>query len=818
MRGRWLVVLALGAFALLAGRAIAAAYAEQLWYASLGASAVWRQRFWLTLLARGGSGIAAGAFVFVNLYAVRRSIVSLVLPRRLGNLEIGEEVPGRDIVAVALITAALCGWLVALPASSWQQLALARHDLPFGERDPYLATDLGFFVNTLPFETSVYLMTLVTALLTTALVTFFYSLTPSLRWDREGLRVSQYARRHLIVLTAVLLVVMAWSFRLDGYRALLAGSGAEGAFSFTDHHAGIPANSWLSMLALGSAVMLLAFGWIGQLRVAAVAVGSLLVVGIALQTVWPWYARRPLPADLAARELPYLLVRAEYSRRAFGVDRILAADSSLRFDSPRAAAFAVSSWDPFVMLGATGRRDRGDAMAIGWTSSAGALLARIAVRAPAAAGDSTPPHWTIERVLAPAADALGDEVLLPDTAAAGALPQVLVYEGAPNDLLIVADTLDALPAPALTTTRARYAFAWSHQRLGLINAALPGPHPRALLVRDVRHRVAALAPFFAQGSAVTPLVFGDSLLWAMDLYSVSETYPLSGRDSLGNGEYSYIHHAATAIVNAHTGRVTLLRDEVLDPLARNWIAIFPSLFVDRTSVPDAVIAALPPAADGARAQARMLARFGRRGEMPPQGKLPQGLTDSLAASVREGAYMVPQGRAIAWTTPVLDSGGRVSGLVAATGGAARATYWMPLAQPGVPWSSVESQLQSALDSGVPAAAGVRVRRGAVRAAPLKDGMLFAQSAFASRADAPMTLIRSAVLANGTVFAGRSVSQALGAPPLAADTASLTPAAFRARVTALYAQSRAALQRGDWIAFGRAYNALGALLARRERKP
>jgi len=38
------------------------------------------------------------------------------------------------------------------------------------------------------------------------------------------------------------------------------------------------------------------------------------------------------------------------------------------------------------------------------------------------------------------------------------------------------------------------------------------------------------------------------------------------------------------------------------------------------------------------------------------------------------------------------------------------------------------------------------------------------------------------------------------------------------VFALYAQMRAALQRGDWQAFGRAYEALGALLARPMRAP
>jgi len=35
--------------------------------------------------------------------------------------------------------------------------------------------------------------------------------------------------------------------------------------------------------------------------------------------------------------------------------------------------------------------------------------------------------------------------------------------------------------------------------------------------------------------------------------------------------------------------------------------------------------------------------------------------------------------------------------------------------------------------------------------------------------------------------------------------------LRARVELLYEQMRSALQRGDWVAFGRAYEALGALL-------
>jgi hypothetical protein len=40
----------------------------------------------------------------------------------------------------------------------------------------------------------------------------------------------------------------------------------------------------------------------------------------------------------------------------------------------------------------------------------------------------------------------------------------------------------------------------------------------------------------------------------------------------------------------------------------------------------------------------------------------------------------------------------------------------------------------------------------------------------------------------------------------------TPADFRARVALLYDRMHAALQHGDWAAFGRAYQTLGRLLA------
>ena len=67
-------------------------------------------------------------------------------------------------------------------------------------------------------------------------------------------------------------------------------------------------------------------------------------------------------------------------------------------------------------------------------------------------------------------------------------------------------------------------------------------------------------PFFALGRQVEPLLIGDSLYWAIDLYAVSSTYPLSRRVRLLGDDRSYLRHAAVAIVQASTGEISVVPD------------------------------------------------------------------------------------------------------------------------------------------------------------------------------------------------------------------------------------------------------------------
>ena len=101
---RWVFVTLAGfALLLVVGRWLSGVYAEWTWYVSMDALPLYKSRLMHQAALRGGAALAGFLLAFANLYAVRSSIVSLVLPRRLANLEIGEAVPGRALTGLVVM-------------------------------------------------------------------------------------------------------------------------------------------------------------------------------------------------------------------------------------------------------------------------------------------------------------------------------------------------------------------------------------------------------------------------------------------------------------------------------------------------------------------------------------------------------------------------------------------------------------------------------------------------------------------------------------------------------------------------------------------
>jgi uncharacterized protein len=808
---RRVVFGALGAAALvlLLGRWAAALYTDYLWYSSLGATEVWRTRVVTTLGLAAASFAAVALFAFVNLVAVRHSVVSLVLPRRIANIEIGEEVPGRYLLYAAAALSALLGAALILPGDVWSEALLARTGRPFGEVDPYFGADLGFFVYSLPFETTLHLWTILVFAVVTLLVVLLYALTPSLRWERSRLYVSAYVRRHFTMLGGVLLFILAWSYRLAMYRLVGSGGGAGGVFTSIDHRVLVPAMLLLAVVTLCAALVVLWAGWSGQMRLAFLAVTAVLALSVIGRTVAPLLARRSIdPAEALDRERPYVETRLSYTRRAYGVDRIRPDTIGAGFPTAADAAARAAIWDGTTLAHAAERLRRVRAVGdgAGWQERDGRLTALLVEHGGDAALDARD-VWGISRFDPTAADERG----MPVRTGAGTrfgeemlLDEPAVFEEAP-DYSVVSDSLGRIAGVEMVSTTSRIAHAWALQNFRLLFGELPLDRPTIVRRRDVRERVAVIAPFFAQGSQVVPVVAADSLYWAIELYSASNSYPLSQRFTVLAEERGYLHHAATALVHAGSGRVRLVSVPLPDPVALSWTDRFPRLFVNPASLPRALQAALPPARDGARTQALAFAAAGFRGDSLEIRHFasPDG-ADSAAS--REPTHVALPGIGVAALWPLLDDQDRVRGVVAAEGGPERATAWLPVASDGARWGGVLDRLHAAdtasHDNGL--------MRSPVHVLPAGGTPLYAQAVYQWRPGGGPRLARAIVMTGDSVRVAPTLIAAVGGAR-AVQPPEPSPRDLRTLADSLYRAMRDALARGDWSAFGRAFDALGGAL-------
>jgi uncharacterized protein len=155
------VVVAVLAILLLAGRAVTALVVDHAWYVAMGIPKVFWERVSSTVFLQGGAWLVGGIFAFLNLHAVRQTIRAVAVPSRVANLELTAMIPPRRLLSITIVFAALIGLALALPLTDWTPLSMARHGVPFSEIEGILDHDLGFYVYRLPLEETAYVWSLV---------------------------------------------------------------------------------------------------------------------------------------------------------------------------------------------------------------------------------------------------------------------------------------------------------------------------------------------------------------------------------------------------------------------------------------------------------------------------------------------------------------------------------------------------------------------------------------------------------------------------------------------------------------------------------
>ncbi len=113
-----------------------------------------------------------------------------------------------------------------------------------------------------------------------------------------------------------------------------------------------------------------------------------------------------------------------------------------------------------------------------------------------------------------------------------------------------------------------------------------GSQSRLLMRRNIRERVARLAPFltFDQDPYV---VVGDDgrLSWIIDAFTVSDSYPYSTHYNLGDNSINYMRNSVKVVIDAYNGTTTFYAFDTDDPVLAAYRRILPDLFKDAGAMP-----------------------------------------------------------------------------------------------------------------------------------------------------------------------------------------------------------------------------------------
>jgi uncharacterized membrane protein (UPF0182 family) len=109
---------------------------------------------------------------------------------------------------------------------------------------------------------------------------------------------------------------------------------------------------------------------------------------------------------------------------------------------------------------------------------------------------------------------------------------------------------------------------------------------RLLMRRNVRERVAALAPFLTFDKDPYIVVGDDGRLsWILDGFTSSDSYPYAAHNHLGDEQVNYVRNSVKAVIDAYDGTVTFYIFDNEDPIIAAWRQVFPGLFKNASEMP-----------------------------------------------------------------------------------------------------------------------------------------------------------------------------------------------------------------------------------------
>ena len=788
------------------GRWTATLLADRWWAAELSPAAAsfildWHiLRFTLDL-----SGCLIGSAWFIgNLLLVYRAVGTVQVRRNVANLEFREALTPRALLTVVVITGVFLGMIVGVGASRWwRDVALAWQGVSFGVTEPLLGRDLGVYVAQLPLWRAIHGFFILLVLLALTGAAFLYMLVGAIRWIERRPAINHHARAHLGWLLAALGLALAWGYLLERYELLARPPDMLDQSTWRATADLSPVLAGIALAAAGISAL-----WAARPRHALVGSAWIVLGGSSVVTHWL------LPSLLAGSGDPAIdnAAMEQLSRVGYGLESLRTSPAEPL--GPVSPPAVPSLWNAAALTQAV-TADSSHLVAVN-----PALLTQNGKRLPVwlMVRSGPPGRVTISAVadhrVGPAGEPLffrlGDSLARAVPAALLDLPADVLAPEARDYRLLPAEG----PGVRVGSWPRRLALAWALQAGELLGDLAPGARVDWRLSPE--ERLNRLAPF-ADWSAPSARVIDGELVWLLDGYLTSSTFPLTPRTTWRERRVGSVTAAFLATVHAESGAVRIYLQPQANPVALTWGRISRGLVEPASAIPEAVLGVARYPTDWFRVQAQQLERppwkvgtisagTGQRSAEPP---LPEeAWTADTSGPLALATIQAPGERRLGAVLIGSREEGRPRLTLAQLDSAATLPVPNVLQARWVNFPSYHALSDSIQEDG-----GKELDPGPVRFYLGAGGPVAYQSYFARRRSGGTILAWVSVAAPNRLGAGRSLREAwsnlLGATVPAPPGTGQSGRLEQARRWMQHADS--ALRAGDWSEFGRAWSGLRNIL-------
>jgi uncharacterized membrane protein (UPF0182 family) len=503
-----------------------------------------------------------------------------------------------------------------------------------GQSDPIFGRDIGFYLFRLPFyeliQNSLMGLTFITLLIVLVAYTYF----GVFRFGRnEILPRGWKVIGHLSLLFIFLIGVWGWGYYLDRFELLYSTTGVVYGVGYTAYNVS-RITLWIMLFASILLAIIVAVSlFTRRFKMLQISAASYFVLYFVVIIVLPGLVQKfkVQPSELEL-EAPYLKHNIEFTRKAFQLDQIketsYPAVGDLTLDDiPKNQEtidnIRIWDWRPIlqtyrqtqemrlyyqfyqvdvdryhledgyhqVMLSARELAAQLPPKARTWvneylqfTHGYGPVMNFVSKKTPEGL-----PDYMIDNI--PPESAFGLEVNQPAIYYGEKTPGYRIvatkikefdYPKGDQNVYTSYQGKGGIPLDRLWK---RVLFAWTQSDINILLTSYLGPESRIQIWRNVRQRVARVAPFLNLDQDPYLVLSEGKLYWIQDAYTISDRYPYSAPYEKAFKQLNYIRNSVKAIVDVYDGSVQLYVVDPQDPVLALYRRAFPGAFKDLAEMP-----------------------------------------------------------------------------------------------------------------------------------------------------------------------------------------------------------------------------------------